>query len=102
MILDGKHGNEEVKKCYTEVHFIIFSNQRTFDTDNGDSKPSRMMIWSGKNYGGAMYNLFNFGLPVSLQLISSMVPGLMLKSQYHDITYDCTAIYILPKWDMEN
>merc|ERR1740139_238678 len=89
------------KKCYTEDHFLSFSNQRTFDTDNGDLKPVCMTIWSGKNHGGTMYNLFNFGLPVNIGLISSMIPGLMLKSQYHDLTYDCVAIYILPKWDME-
>ena len=102
MILDGEHGHEAAIDCYTSDHFILFSNQRTFDTDNGDSPPARMMIWNGEsNLGSIFYNLFNFGLPVSLGLISSLIPGLMKKSQYHDITYDCVAIYILPKWDPE-
>jgi len=97
MSLDGKHGYEGCLNCYVEDHLVMFSNQRTFDTDNGDSKPTRMMIESGKNYGGFWYNLFNFGLPLTLNFISSMIPGLMAKSQYHDLTYDCVAIYILPK-----
>lgn len=101
MFLDGKHGSEAAKYCYAEEHFLMFSNQRTFDTDNADSKPSRMMVWSGQNYGGVFTNLFNFGLPISLNIITNLIPSTMAKSQYHDLTYDCVAIYILPKWDAE-
>lgn len=101
MILDGKHGYKAAVQCYAENHYIIFSNQRTFDTNNGDSKSMRMMMWSGNNHGGFWKNLTTFGLPVTLNFISSTIPGLMAKSQYHDLTYDCVAIYVLPKWDLE-
>lgn len=101
MMLDGKHGYEAGRDCYAVEHYVRFSNQRTFDTDNADSKPMRMTVWSGKKHDGFWKNLFECGMPVTFNFICSTVPKLMAKSQYHDLTYDCVAIYILPKWDTD-
>ena len=38
--------------------------------------------------------------PVSIALVSSLIPGMMKKCALRNCTYDCVAIYVLPKWDM--
>jgi len=97
--LDGKHGSRDLQDQYQENHFIMFSSQRTFDTGMGDGSGMRALMWSGENQGGAMYNLMYAGLPASIALISSFVPGMMAAFDYHDVTYDPLVIWVLPKWD---
>lgn len=99
--LDGKHGGRGLMEAYREDHFCLMRNQRTFGGALQDSTPSRMNVWVGEGHGGALANLYYVGAPVSISFLSNnFVPMLQRGFENRNVTYDCVAILILPKWDM--
>lgn len=99
--LDGKHGGEILRDSYAQDHFVMLRNQRTFGQMLQDTPPARLNIWNAKGHGGGLFNLWYVGLPISMKLLTKLIPGQMRAQGVRNVTYDCVAIYILPKWDLE-
>ena len=58
-------------------------------------------MWCGKDGGGALANLYYLYAPVSIHFMCyNFVPSLQRGFNQRNVTYDCVAIYVLPKWDM--